>query len=85
MTKNQVLSIPGFHPETAKAIAEYLRSQSCCQVSIVEATHLIRNEGKMQGIHEAASKVDGLLTPEKPEQPSAEKQLYPDPSQRTNR
>lgn len=77
MNRNQVISIQGFHPETAKAIASYLRERSRTIPSIIEATHLIRNEGRMQGIHEAADYVDSLLTPEKPDEPKHTKQLYP--------
>lgn len=81
MTKTEVLSIPGFSPETCRAIVAYLRANSFSACGSADPTSIIRNEGKMSGIHDAANRVAGLLVPERTEEPKRQQTLYPDPSQ----
>lgn len=80
MTKSELIASPHFKPEIVALLSAYLRANSRVSVGTIDPTILIRNEGRMQGVHDAADILDRLLQPEvKPEQ-KREQQLYPDPS-----
>lgn len=91
MTRNELLGIPGFHIETAKAIATHLRATIVRGSALAtDATFIIRNEGRINGFLEAVEAIESISKPvqEKTEQKpiglysQPPQNQFPNPNQR---
>lgn len=63
MTRAQLHSTPGFHPDTVKAIATYLRARMP-RKKVADATLIVNHEGWMNGYLDA---VDAAMESTMPE------------------
>lgn len=83
MTRAELHNIPGFHAQTLLAAAAFLRELIPRRPDGLDATALIRNEGRMVGYLDAVDQLMMLTVPEPPQGQKKEYQPYSAPQPQT--
>lgn len=81
MTRTELHNITGFHPASLVAAAAHLRANFPRKRNGGDATHLINNEGWMNGYLDAIAHLVEAAAPQPPEAKKREYQPYAPPTQ----